>query len=129
MAKTGQLAQINWAQFEELCKIQCTQHEICAVLDVTDKTLVKHIKLHYDLPFSEIYKKYTEYGKASLRRIQLKLAHSSAGMAIFLGKQYLGQRDEQYLHGENVGTKTIIYNINHPDKLLSRAEAGALSHQ
>lgn len=29
----------------------------------------------------------------SLRRIQMKLAEKNASMAIFLGKQYLGQRD------------------------------------
>lgn len=31
--------------------------------------------------------------KISLRKNQLKLSEKSAAMAIFLGKQYLGQRD------------------------------------
>jgi len=34
--------------------------------------------------------------KQSLRRAQLKLAETSAPVAIFLGKQYLGQRDEVF---------------------------------
>lgn len=38
--------------------------------------------------------------KIRLRRNQLKLSEKSAAMAIFLGKQYLGQTDEY-----NFGTK------------------------
>ena len=33
-------------------------------------------------------------GKISLRRMQWRLAETSATMAIFLGKQYLGQKNE-----------------------------------
>ena len=35
---------ISKSQFEELCKIQCTQEEICLVLDVADKTLTQWCK-------------------------------------------------------------------------------------
>ena len=37
--------------------------------------------------------KKREKGKISLRRAQFRLAEKSAAMAIFLGKNYLGQRD------------------------------------
>ena len=44
--------------------------------------------------FKEYYKKYGGTAmKISLRKNQLKLSEKSAAMAIFLGKQYLGQRD------------------------------------
>ena len=84
---------INQAQFEAMCGIQCTEKEICDVLDVTDKTLTRWCKETYKLSFSEIYKKKSASGKMSLRRMQFKLAERNASMAIFLGKQYLGQRD------------------------------------
>ena len=46
---------INQKQFESLCAIQCTQEEICNVLDVTDKTLTRWCNEVYDLSFSEVY--------------------------------------------------------------------------
>lgn len=79
--------------FEGLCRIQCTQIEICDILDVTDKTLCSWCKRTYNLDYSEAYKKYSATGKMSLRRYQFELAKKNAAMAIFLGKQYLGQSD------------------------------------
>ena len=35
---------INQKQFESLCAIQCTQEEICNVLDVCDETLTRWCK-------------------------------------------------------------------------------------
>ena len=85
--------ELNKQQFEAMCGIQCTEAEICDVLDVTDKTLTRWCKETYDCSFSEIYKKKSATGKMSLRRIQFKLAEKNSAMAIFLGKQYLGQKD------------------------------------
>lgn len=79
--------------FESLCKLQCTEAEICSFLDVSDKTLAAWCKRTYNESFSEVYKKKSEGGKISLRRAQFRLAEKSAVMAIFLGKQYLGQSD------------------------------------
>lgn len=79
--------------FENLCEIQCTQTEIASVLGVDFKTLQKWCKQEYDDEFSNVYKKKSENGKITLRRYQMKLAETSTAMAIFLGKQYLGQKD------------------------------------
>lgn len=85
----------EWKQFEALCGIQCTQIEICQVMGVTDKTLTRLIKEHYNETFSEVYEKKSASGKASLRRIQFDIAKKgNAAMAIFLGKNYLGQSDK-----------------------------------
>lgn len=45
------------------------------------------------MSFSEIYAIKRGSGKISLRRAQFELAKKNAAMAIFLGKQYLGQSD------------------------------------
>lgn len=79
--------------FEGLCKLQCTEAEICSFLEVSDKTLTAWCKRTYGEGFSDTYKKKSEGGKISLRRAQFRLAEKSAVMAIFLGKQYLGQSD------------------------------------
>jgi hypothetical protein len=71
-----------------LAAIQCTIAEISAVIDIPTGTLVNRED------FTSTYKKGTESGKMSLRRLQFKIAKKSAAMAIFLGKQYLGQKDK-----------------------------------
>lgn len=97
MAK-GQIKQkqdrINQQQFESLCYIQCTEEEICSVLNVCTDTLDKWCQTTYDgKHFSEVFREKRQGGRASLRRNQWKLAEKNATMAIFLGKQYLGQKD------------------------------------
>lgn len=85
--------EIDKEQFEKLCGLQCTMEEICGWFDVTDKTLESWCKRTYKVSFSVIYAKKREKGKISLRRAQFRLAEKNAAMAIFLGKNYLGQTD------------------------------------
>ena len=58
---------INQKQFEQLCQIQCTKDEICAVLDVSDKTLDRWCKETYKTSFSYIFRQKRKGGCASLR--------------------------------------------------------------
>lgn len=85
--------EIDSTQFEKLCALQCTREEICGWFDVTDKTLDKWCKEKYGDTFSVVFSKKREAGKISLRRAQWRLAEKSPAMAIFLGKNYLGQKD------------------------------------
>ena len=85
--------EIDQKQFETLCGLQCTLLEICDALDITDKTLNAWCKRTYGESFSEVFAKKRSKGKISLRRMQFQLAEKNASMAIFLGKQYLGQSD------------------------------------
>ena len=84
---------IDQKQFENLCGLQCTLEEICGWFDVTDKTLDSWCKRTYHASFSEVFKQKRGKGKISLRRNQWRIAEKNATMAIWLGKQYLGQRD------------------------------------
>lgn len=96
-AKTGIKGNcINKEQFESLCKIHCTRDEICAVLGITDVTLYAWLKQQYgeEVSLKEIMSYYAAGGKASLRRIQWKQAETNPAMAMFLGKNYLGQSDK-----------------------------------
>lgn len=78
---------IDYTIAEKLATIMCTQEEIATFLNCNVRTLQR------DKEFSRVYKKGQESGKMSLRRMQWKLADKNTSMAIFLGKQYLGQRD------------------------------------
>ena len=79
--------EIDYATVEKLANIQCTQDEIASFLGVSTRTLQR------DEKFMELFNKGRDNGKMSLRRIQWKHAEKSATMAIWLGKQYLGQKD------------------------------------
>lgn len=109
MARTGRpQKEINQKLFENLCGIQCTEKEICAALECCEDTLNAWCKRTYKMTFSETYKSKSQLGKSSLRRMQFKLAEKNASMAIWLGKQYLDQKDivEQNINAD--GVKVII---------------------
>ena len=101
---------INQKQFESLCAIQCTQEEICNVLDVTDKTLTRWCNEVYDLSFSEVYEQKRDIGRMSLRRNQFKLAEGgNTTMQIWLGKQVLKQSENPTL--DNIKLKELELKI------------------
>lgn len=78
---------IDYTAVEKLANIQCTQEEIASFLELSVRTLQR------DEEFCRIYKKAQDNGRMSLRRMQFKLADRNPTMAIWLGKQYLKQKD------------------------------------
>src|SRR4051812_6653981 len=86
---------IDWNKFEELCHIQCTHDELASMCKVAKATLYERATKQYGEDFPTVYKKFSEGGKCSLRRTQFKLAQKNTAMAIWLGKQYLGQKDHE----------------------------------
>lgn len=103
---------LDQAQFEKLCGLQCTQKEILAWFGITDKTLNRWCKDTYGKPFLQVYEDKKGKGKISLRRAQFRLAENNASMGIWLGKQYLDQHDERDLRFKegSIGVQ-IIDNI------------------
>lgn len=95
MAKMGRpRKQIDKAQFEKLCILQCTITEMCGYFNCDDMTLNKWCRENYDgKTFSEVFALKRGLGKISLRRYQFQLAEKNPTMAIWLGKQWLGQKD------------------------------------
>ncbi len=82
-------AVIDYDAVEKLAHLQCTQKEIASFLELSVRTLQR------DEEFCRLYKKGLESGKMSLRRMQWRKAEEGNGtMLIWLGKQYLGQREE-----------------------------------
>lgn len=95
MAKAGRPKKdIDAEQFVKLCGLQCTEEEIAAFFDCSVDTIERFCKREFGVNFAEIYKRKRDYGKISLRRTQWKLAEKYPSMAIFLGKQFLGQTDK-----------------------------------
>jgi hypothetical protein len=119
MAKAGRKPKsFDPELFQDLCKIQCTQGEICNILKTTDKTLVSWVKREYKMEFSEAYKRFADAGKMSLRRAMFKKAvvEGNATMQIWLSKQYLGMTDK-------IVNENIEYEYTTPDFLKSDDKA------
>ena len=115
--------QIDWQLVKSLCAIHCTQREILDIIKCDDKTLGAAIKREFgDANFSEFFKRESASGKASLRRTQWELAKKNAAMAIWLGKQYLEQRDIMHTATEEPinhnGLSTFL------NKLIKRNDDG-----
>lgn len=85
--------EVRQDEFEKLCFLQCTLDEIAGFFDCSADTIENWCKATYSMTFSDIFKIKAQGGKISLRRSQFNLAKTSAAMAIWLGKQYLNQRD------------------------------------
>lgn len=79
--------------FEGACEIQCTLEEMAGLFNCDTKTIEAWCKRTYSEGFSAVYKKKSACGKTSLRRYQYNLARTNPSMAIWLGKQWLGQKD------------------------------------
>lgn len=79
-------------QVQALATIQCTDDELGAVLGCSTDTIGR--RKQEDPDFAEALKRGKEQGKVSLRRLQWKAAQNgNITMLIWLGKQFLGQRD------------------------------------
>ena len=94
---------IDLEQFKKLCALQCTLTEIAGFFDCSEDTIERWCKREIKLTFAESFKRYHVAGLMSLRRYQFELAKKSAAMAIFLGKNYLGQVDTQKIETRSDG--------------------------
>lgn len=101
MARTGRpKKEFDKKAFSDLVGLGCNQEEICWYFrDETGKTanidtLTRWCKRTFGMTFQEYFKQNGFMAlKIQLRRNQFELSKKSAAMAIWLGKQYLDQKD------------------------------------
>ena len=104
------LTKIDKKIFENLCAIQATLVEIAGIFDCSEDTIQRFCEREYGKMFSEVWEKYSANGKISLRRMQFKSAEAgNVTMQIWLGKQYLGQKEKQEM--EVTEEKDYVFNI------------------
>jgi len=85
---------IDREQVWRLACMQCTLREIADVVGVSHETVRKH--------FGDLIEKGQSVGKKSLRRAQFEKAlNGSDRMLVWLGKQYLAQKDAPTDNDEN----------------------------
>ena len=101
MPRGRPLKEFDIRAFQDLVGLGCTQEEICWYFRdetghcVNVDTLSRWCKRTFGLNFQEYFAKNGYMAlKIKLRRNQFKLSEKSAAMAIWLGKQYLGQVED-----------------------------------
>lgn len=97
MAKTGRpRIEINWDEFDKLCALQCTKREVAEWFKCCEETIENVLRKEKKTTFSAYWEQKAQVGKISLRRKQFEVAKSgNVTMLIWLGKQWLDQRDKR----------------------------------
>jgi hypothetical protein len=94
-------AELDLVLVEKLAALMCTDAEIASICNVSRATVMRRKKL---LAFRQILDRGRNAGCASLRRRQMAAAESGNVTAqIWLGKQYLGQKDKVQHDGRYPG--------------------------
>lgn len=88
MARGRPKKEIDYSLAEKLSAIMCSQEEIANILEISVRTLQR------DEEFCRVFKKGQDTGKMSLKRKQFEVANKgNTAMLIWLGKNYLGQKE------------------------------------
>lgn len=111
-----ELSPDDWERAEKMAYIQCTGREIANVLQISYDTLERRIKEKGHPNFADWFDIHSAGGKMSLRRKQFKMAEHNASMAIWLGKQYLNQRDKS-----DVNQSAQIIQVQYTDGQIEEA--------
>lgn len=116
--------------FERLCHVHCPVDEIEFIMHTDQRTLDAWCQRTYGEDLSTTYKRFSSTGKSSIRINQFHLSKTNAGMAIWLGKILLGQKDpdqeetKKYSQGiyENI-KKILIDKQNDNSDTISKASS------
>ena len=101
--------ELNLDEIEKLCRLNCTMPEIAYYFDIPLRTLED--KYTNDQQVRQSIDRGRAHGMLSLRRKQIQIMDESnnATMAIWLGKQILGQKDKQEIISDiNIEEKKVI---------------------
>lgn len=92
---------VDLSKLPALVRIQCTAEECASVLGCSVDTLDRRLQSEFGEGFAEYRKRYADEGRASLRRLQWRKANDGDRvMLIWLGKQYLNQKEPHLLQGD-----------------------------
>lgn len=99
---------IDIEQAEKLAALNCTNEEIAAYFEVSERAV--ELRWQNDMRFREAIIRGRLKGKISVRRAQFRMMEAgNATMAVWLGKQLLGQRD--FLAADI--NSTVNANVSH----------------
>ncbi len=99
---------IDKAELEKLMRLCPSRKESADWFNVSESSLERFIKEHFSLSFDALRDKSFVHTKIAIKRAQIEKALKGDNtMLIWVGKQYLGQRDVQAVQLSNDGDKGI----------------------
>lgn len=102
----------QWEQIDRCLEIHCTGEEIAGILNVSYDTLERNVKDTHGVTFPEYFAKKSAGGKMSLRRTQYTQAQNgNVPMLIWLGKNWLNQKDKTEISGDDDKPINLSYAL------------------
>lgn len=93
--------ELDTEEIEKLAAMHCTREEVAGFFGVALKTVQRRLK---EVRYREAWERGTAKGRVSLRRAQFRVAEAgNPTMLIWLGKQWLKQRDAPLPSNESKG--------------------------
>lgn len=113
--------EVSWEDIDKLCALQATEEEIAQFCEVSVDTIYRRCLEEHGVTFADYFEQKRGSGKASLRRLQWQTAESgNPAMLIWLGKQYLGQKDRSLQEHSGPDGKPIALEAKPSQELLDR---------
>ena len=110
---------IDLVVLEKLCWLQCTDTEIADFFGVSTRTIENRRK---QPKFAQVMSLGKSKGRISVRREQMKLLEAgNASIAIWLGKQLLGQRDITPVELSGRDGNPVKFSLETIDAILTHA--------
>ena len=107
---------IDWDKLNAILYFHAPLEDAADLMGVSDSTLSRRIKEEFNLTFEDYRHKKGSASRQTLRQLQLETAQKgNVTMQIWLGKQWLGQKDKQEIEQTNREIKIVI---DEQDRLL-----------
>ena len=114
---------INFTQLKTLCQRPIHSDDIAAIMGVSKDTLERAIKREYGIGFAAYKEQNLSSFRLNIIDQQMKImAKGNASMAIWLGKQYCGQKDKTEITTDQAQPFTLAYTMNDLTKKVSSDE-------
>ena len=111
---------IDLVELQKLCTLQCTNEEIAAWFNCSVRTIETYAKRP---EFAEVMARGRAKGRISVRRAQMKLLDAgNATMGVWLGKQFLGQRDVTPIEVSGTNGKPVQVTLEVIDAILAQGK-------
>ncbi len=105
-------ANIDWDRVDKLLQAQCSGVGIASLLGIDYDTLSRRCKEVHKTNFEDYMRRKKSEGLELIRAKQFELAmRGDRTMLIWLGKQYLGQKENQELTGDMSHKIEIIRRV------------------
>lgn len=92
---------IDWEKVKLMAQCHTGGETIANILGISYDSLARYCKKEHGMTFKEFYRMHEGAGKASLRQVQMNVAlKGNPQMLVWLGKQYLGQKERNEISGD-----------------------------